>query len=384
MANLALYIHWPYCKAKCPYCDFNSHVAQKIDYPAWEQAYATTLSYWANELPGRKITSIFFGGGTPSLMPSTLVKSILTRVRDQFDVSQDCEITLEANPTSSEAQTFEAFSQAGVNRLSLGIQSLRANRLAFLGREHSASEALQALSFARDNFARYSFDLIYAQPEQTISQWHEELDEALTYAQGHLSLYQLTIEENTAFHTRHARGDFIMPKDDLAADFYERTGKTLRSRGYESYELSNYAQSGHESLHNLAYWNYRDYLGIGPGAHSRVSYEDGRSAIYMVKAPDTWLKNVKAHASGVKTQTPISKESAFDEALLMGARLKEGVRLSRLQEIDLSRAESLTSSLKTHWLCEDRFVDVDEGYIRIREDKRILTNRIIQYLCELR
>ncbi|USO01554.1 MAG: coproporphyrinogen III oxidase [Alphaproteobacteria bacterium] len=380
---LALYIHWPFCKSKCPYCDFNSHVSAHIDVLRWENAYRKSIGYWGSILPRRTITSIFFGGGTPSLMPPDLVGKILAMVRETWHVLPECEITLEANPTSSENKSFEAFSASGVNRVSVGIQSLRAERLQFLGREHSSAEALQALSYARRHFHRYSFDLIYAQPNQSIENWEEELTEAMMHANGHVSLYQLTIEEKTAFFTKHQRGDFIMPSDDVAAKLYACTGRIMAAHGYKSYEISNYAKPGHESRHNLTYWKYKDYLGIGPGAHSRIQRDSNKYEVYMCKAPDVWLRAVEGHGSGVKTESVITSETAFNECILMGLRLQEGLSVTYLASLSQQLCERLFAHLKNHWLLEDGYLEHRNQFLRIPEKYRIVTNRITRYVCEL-
>lgn len=330
---LALYVHWPFCKKKCPYCDFNSHVRAQIDYTAWQNALLRELHYWRQRVAGDAISSIFFGGGTPSLMPPETVAALIAQVRTLWPQSGDIEITLEANPTSVEAANFAALREAGVNRVSLGVQSLRPASLTFLGREHSVDEALQAVALARRIFPRYSFDLIYALPGQTLAAWEAELREALAYAGGHLSLYQLTIEPNTAFHHQyHVAKDFALPEDDHAADLYALTRSIMAEAGMPAYEISNHAAPGQESRHNLSYWRSDSYLGIGPGAHGRVDLEAARHATHTLKSPERWLEQVQKHGHGIEEETPLTPSEHDEERVLMGLRLvREGLDLNPLQ-----------------------------------------------------
>ncbi|OFW95926.1 MAG: coproporphyrinogen III oxidase, partial [Alphaproteobacteria bacterium RIFCSPHIGHO2_12_FULL_45_9] len=270
-----IYIHWPFCKSKCPYCDFNSHVSEAIDHKRWMQSYLKEIDYWANLTEGRVVDTVFFGGGTPSLMQSETVAEILAHIQKKWRVSNDWEVTLEANPTSFETEKFRDFYAAGVNRVSIGVQSLYEADLKFLGREHSPDQARFAIAEAQKIFPRVSFDLIYARPKQTLDAWRTELSEALQMASGHLSMYQLTIERGTPFHTRHARGEFKIPEQDLAADLYDVTQDMMGQAGYPAYEISNHAIVGQESRHNLIYWRYDDYVGVGPGAHGRLTDQDG-------------------------------------------------------------------------------------------------------------
>jgi len=289
VGDVALYIHWPFCASKCPYCDFNSHVADSIDHDRWVARYLEEIDRYADEMSGRKIVSIYFGGGTPSLMRPSSVEAILDRVQARWKIANDIEITLEANPTSVEMEKFADFRVAGVNRVSLGVQALNDDDLAFLGREHSVDEALQALEIAKAQFERVNFDLIYARPEQGLKDWEQELDRAAELAVGHLSLYQLTIERNTPFYMSHAKGDFKIPEQELAADFYVLTQEVLEAAGLVSYEVSNHAVVGQESRHNLMYWHYGDYIGIGPGAHGRVTSGGEKYATRAHAAPQIWL-----------------------------------------------------------------------------------------------
>jgi len=325
----ALYIHWPFCKKKCPYCDFNSHVREGVDHRMWCEALLNEMRYWHARAPQHTITSIFFGGGTPSLMEPATVAALIHEARGLWGMDADCEITLEANPTSVEAAKFTAVASAGVNRVSLGVQSLHAESLKFLGREHSASEALEAIAIAAKTFPRYSFDLIYALPNQTLAGWEAELHEALTFARGHLSLYQLTIEENTAFHhAYHVDKQFKLPADSLAADMYTLTQTIMADAGLPAYEVSNHATAGEESRHNLAYWRGDCYFGIGPGAHGRVDFADGtRRATRNLKSPERWLAG-----NGLEEETTLSVAERAEEKILMGLRLNDGFALSRLRD----------------------------------------------------
>ena len=329
---LALYIHWPFCRSKCPYCDFNSHVREGIDQDRWRRALLTELDHFADETNGRTVGSIFFGGGTPSLMPPATAAALIDRAAERWTLAEDIEITLEANPTSVEADTFDGFAAAGVNRVSLGVQSLDDSALAFLGRGHSAAEALAAVAEAARRFDRFSFDLIYARPGQTVAQWTEELNRALDHAVGHLSVYQLTIEPGTAFHTLHARGALDMPDGDTQADLYDATQQVLGDAGLPAYEISNHARPGEESRHNLVYWRYGDYVGIGPGAHGRLTRADGSKwATRTHRAPEIWLQRVEGHGHAEKPRDAVAPADRLAEMLMMGLRLREGVSLRRIE-----------------------------------------------------
>lgn len=325
---LALYLHWPFCASKCPYCDFNSHVRNQIDIDAWRQAYRMELRRHRALLGMRQVNSIFFGGGTPSLMPPSLVEDILQEVTELWQVPSTVEITLEANPNSVEVDNFRALSSAGVNRVSLGIQSLRQDALKFLGRLHSVDEAIRAIDTAQQYFQRVSFDLIYARPNQALADWQAELSQALEVGTEHLSLYQLTIEPGTAFATRYARGDFALPNDDLSADLYDLTAELTAQQGLLGYEVSNYARLGCESRHNLAYWNYQDYAGIGPGAHGRLTINDIRYATKQYRAPETWLQQV-TKGNGSDELIQLSSQEQASEMLLMGLRLNQAFDTGR-------------------------------------------------------
>src|ERR1700733_12568499 len=326
---LSLYIHWPFCLSKCPYCDFNSHVRENIPQSRFRAALRRELAWEAARLGRRRLTSIFFGGGTPSLMEPDTVADLIADATRLFDPADDLEITLEANPTSVEASRFAAYRTAGVNRASIGIQSLDPDALHMLGRQHSAAQAITALETARATFPRISFDLIYARPGQTLEAWRSELRQALAIAADHLSLYQLTIEPGTQFATLHQRGAIILPDDDTAVALYEETSEAAARKGLLPYEVSNYARPGSESRHNLTYWRYNDYAGIGPGAHGRLTLPEGLVATRRHRAPEPWADRVERAGHGMTEQTELSADEAAREMLLMGLRLMEGVAADR-------------------------------------------------------
>lgn len=332
--GFGLYLHWPFCQSKCPYCDFNSHVAAHIDQDRWQRAYLSEIDRLGAETPGRVLTSVFFGGGTPSLMEPGLVAAILERVRATWPMANDCEVTLEANPGSVEAGRFRGYHDAGVNRVSLGLQALNDIDLRRLGRLHSAAEGRAALETARAVFDRVSFDLIYARQDQSLADWRAELGVALNLATDHLSIYQLTIEDGTAFGDRLKRGGLRgLPNEDLSADFYELTQDLCEAVGLPAYEVSNHAKPGAESRHNLIYWRAGDYIGIGPGAHGRVTLAGQRWATETPKAPGAWLQKVEARGNGESTREAITIADQGLEYLMMSLRLTEGAMTSRYLEI---------------------------------------------------
>ena len=371
--SLALYIHWPFCLAKCPYCDFNSHVRDRIPQARFAAALRSELAWEAARLGRRTLGSIFFGGGTPSLMAPETVADLIADATRLFDPVPGLEITLEANPTSVEAGRLTAFRDAGVNRASLGVQSLRADALAMLGREHTAGQAVAALEMARRIFPRLSFDLIYARPGQDLARWQAELHEALALAADHLSLYQLTIEPGTAFEALHRRGELALPEDDHAADLYLATAAAAAAHGLAQYEVSNYAAPGAESRHNLAYWRYGDYAGIGPGAHGRLTLGDALVATRRHRAPEPWADRVERQGHGSTAEEVIAPVDRAREMLLMGLRLAEGVDARRFQArtgISLPRAldpSVVAAALAEGYLSEteDRLVATPEGRLRL-------------------
>ena len=329
MEPLALYIHWPFCLAKCPYCDFNSHVRERIPQERFRAALRAELAWEAARLGPRRLTSVFFGGGTPSLMEPETVAALLEDAHRLFTPAGDIEITLEANPTSVEAGRLAGFRAAGINRISLGVQSLEAEALKNLGRQHSTGQAIAALEIARRIFPRISFDLIYARPGQTLPAWRAELRQALNLAADHLSLYQLTIEPGTAYEAAFRRGEIVLPDDDIAAELYETTAEIAAEFGLAPYEVSNYAVPGAESRHNLAYWRYQDYAGIGPGAHGRITLNGRLLATRRHRAPEPWAERVEAHGHGTTHEDPVPPTDRAREMLLMGLRLTEGVDSAR-------------------------------------------------------
>jgi len=332
--GFGVYLHWPFCAAKCPYCDFNSHVRhQPVDQPRFAAAFAQEMATMRARSGRRTVTSIFLGGGTPSLMEPKTVGALLDQVSRHWTVPSGIEITLEANPSSVEAGRFRGYRAAGVNRVSLGVQALNDADLRFLGRLHNVEEALKAIGLARDIFPRLSFDLIYARPGQSLAGWEAELEEAIGYAADHLSLYQLTIEEGTRFHALHAAGKIAIPDSDRAADLYDLTQRVAAARGLPAYEISNHARPGAESRHNLTYWRYGEYVGVGPGAHGRF-VETGRRVVTITeKMPERWLSLVEARGHGIVDGEVLSREEEADEFLLMGLRLSEGVELDRYERL---------------------------------------------------
>ncbi|MGN6304345.1 MAG: radical SAM family heme chaperone HemW [Mesorhizobium sp.] len=331
--GFGVYIHWPFCAAKCPYCDFNSHVRhQPVDQERFARAFATELKTMRARTGARDVTSIFLGGGTPSLMKPETVGAVLDAVAANWTVPSGIEVTLEANPSSVEAERFRGYRAAGVNRVSLGVQALNDRDLRFLGRLHNVEEALKAIRLARETFPRLSFDLIYARPGQTLDAWQAELEEAIGHAADHLSLYQLTIEEGTPFYALHKAKKFAIPDPDLAADLYQLTQEVTARHGLPAYEISNHARPGAESRHNLTYWRYGEYVGAGPGAHGRF-VEDGRRVVtFTEKMPETWLSLVEAKGDGVVGGEVLTRAEEADEFLLMGLRLAEGIDLARYED----------------------------------------------------
>jgi putative oxygen-independent coproporphyrinogen III oxidase len=329
-----IYVHWPFCKAKCPYCDFNSHVRHHdVDAMSFARALTAELRWFAGITPGRTVSSIFFGGGTPSLMPPAAVAEVLDQIAQLWSVSDTVEITLEANPTSVEAENFRGYRSAGVNRVSVGLQALNETDLKTLGRQHTPDEALNAFRLAAKIFPRVSFDLIYARPQQTAEQWKQELTRALAEQQGHMSLYQLTIEPGTTYFDLQAKGSLIMPDEDRATDLFELTQSLTEEHGLSAYEVSNHAREGQESRHNLLYWRYGEYVGVGPGAHARIAEGENRRAIVMEKYPETWRKLVNEKGHGVVEDSIVLPPDQASEYLIMGLRVSDGIDLTRYEKL---------------------------------------------------
>jgi putative oxygen-independent coproporphyrinogen III oxidase len=332
--GFGLYVHWPFCASKCPYCDFNSHVRiAGVDEPRFAAAFAREITHMAALAPGRTVTSIFLGGGTPSLMKPETVGGILDRIAAAWPIARDAEITLEANPSSVEAGRFAGYRAAGVNRVSLGVQAMNDGDLKSLGRLHSAAEARRAIDIAAATFERFSFDLIYARPAQTPDAWRAELSEALALVRDHLSLYQLTIEEGTPFAGLHRAGKLTVPDPDLADTLYEITQEQAEAAGIPAYEISNHARPGAESRHNLNYWRYGEYAGVGPGAHGRLVVDGVRRSLATERQPEAWLDAVERGGHGLIESATLMPAEEADELLLMGLRLAEGIDMRRLAAI---------------------------------------------------
>lgn len=332
--GFGIYVHWPFCAAKCPYCDFNSHVRHHgVDEARFAAAFVQEMRWMRERTGPRTVTSIFLGGGTPSLMAPETVGAVLEAIAATWTVPDGIEITLEANPSSVEAARFRGYRATGVNRVSLGVQALNDKDLRFLGRLHNVEQALGAIRLARETFPRLSFDLIYARPGQTLDAWQAELEQAIDHAADHLSLYQLTIEEGTRFHLLHEAGKFTMPDGELAADLYALTQNVTAAKGLPAYEISNHARPGAESRHNLVYWRYGEYVGIGPGAHGRFVENDKRIVTFTERSPEKWAELVEAHGHGVIGGEDLTRANEADEMLLMGLRLVEGIDLNRYEAL---------------------------------------------------
>jgi putative oxygen-independent coproporphyrinogen III oxidase len=375
-----IYIHWPFCKSKCPYCDFNSHVSETINYQRWTQNYLREIDTYAEMTKGRVVDTVFFGGGTPSLMRADMVADILSHIQTRWQVANDWEVTLEANPTSFETDKFRDFHAAGVNRVSIGVQSLREDDLKFLGREHSPEQAKYAIEQAQSIFSRVSFDLIYARPKQNIEDWRDELTEAIKMASGHMSLYQLTIEQGTPFFTRHARGEFKIPEQDLAADLFDLTQDMMGEAGMPAYEISNHAASGQESRHNLIYWRYDDYIGIGPGAHGRVTQGEQKFATRAHRAPELWLSKVEQEGHGAHPFEPVTVLSRFQECLMMGLRLREGLPIARLVEAYGAPIDDMITPSKITTLVKEDILEDNSSILRTTPQGFKCLNAVLGYL----
>jgi putative oxygen-independent coproporphyrinogen III oxidase len=375
--GFGLYLHWPYCLAKCPYCDFNSHVSASVDQSRWQRAFLTELDRAAGETGERVLNTVFFGGGTPSLMDPELVNAILTRIRQNWRISNSFEVSLEANPTSVESGRFRAYRDAGVNRLSMGIQALNDHDLRRLGRMHSAKEACAAFDIARGIFDRVSFDLIYARQDQTLSDWSKELSKALSMAVNHLSLYQLTLESGTAFYARHKAGGLAgLPSDTLSSDLYTLTQDLCDKAGKPAYEVSNHAAPGAESRHNLIYWRYGDYLGIGPGAHGRLTLSGQRWSTVTPCLPKTWLENVENTGKGYRYDEALCPEDQATEMLMMGLRINQGVSLDRYAALAKKPIDATT----IEHLEQIGMLNQKNGYIFTTRRGRMVLNSVLAEL----
>lgn len=374
-----VYVHWPFCAAKCPYCDFNSHVRHNgVDQKTFVEAYTREISHMASLAPGRQVTSIFFGGGTPSLMNAETVDSILREIGKNWSIARDAEISMEANPSSVEADRFKAYRTAGVNRLSLGVQSLDDTQLKFLGRLHNASEAIAAIEIARNTFERVSFDLIYARPHQTAGQWEAELRQAIELSADHLSLYQLTIEQGTPFFDLRAKGRLKPLEEETSARLYELTQEITAGAGLQTYEISNHAVAGAECLHNLVYWRGQEYAGIGPGAHGRLQTNEGRVATATLKNPEDWWQQAMVQGHGIAENLVLQPAEHADELLLMGLRLSEGFAPGRYEALT---GEGFNQD-KISFLTELGFLStLDNGNIRATPKGFLLLDAVVADLA---
>jgi len=379
-AGFGVYLHWPFCKAKCPYCDFNSHVRAAVDQDRWREALLADLEHAAARSGPRRVTSVFFGGGTPSLMPAETVAAALEKIDALWGLPPGTEVTLEANPTSAEAARFAAFARAGVNRLSLGVQALDDAALTFLGRQHSAGEALAALELARNAFDRLSFDLIYARPGQSARAWQAELAAALALGPEHISLYQLTIEEGTAFHGAWRRGELVLPEEEAAAALFEETARRLAEAGLPAYEISNHARPGGECRHNLTYWRYGDYAGIGPGAHGRLSWDGEKHATRQHRAPEAWLDLVARQGHGWRQVEAISAGQRLAEMVMMGLRLTEGIAREAFQTELGAGPEALLPQDRLERLIAEGYLELDAAGLAATAAGRQRLDALLGYL----
>ncbi len=376
--GFGLYFHWPFCRKKCPYCDFNSHVRETVDQRRWTAALLRELEHFARQSSQKTLTSIFFGGGTPSLMAPETVGALIDGARSHFAFASDIEITLEANPTSVEAASFKGYAGAGVTRLSLGVQSMRDEALRFLGREHSVGEALQAIELARETFANISFDLIYALPGQIIEDWRTDLERALSLAGDHLSLYQLTIEPNTGFAGAVRRGDFALPPEENAEALFEMTQAVCAAAGLPAYEISNHARPGFECRHNLTYWRYGEYIGVGPGAHGRIIRGGVRTASQQRKRPESWLSAVESAGHGTEAETPLDRPlEGAEELLLMGLRLAEGVWFENFSAAIGAPITDFLDQPRLGRLIDAGLMEMDERRLRATDRGRLVLNSLL-------
>jgi oxygen-independent coproporphyrinogen-3 oxidase len=380
-----IYVHWPFCKSKCPYCDFNSHVREAVDQRRWRAALLSELRHYAAQTPDRAVTSVFFGGGTPSLMPPETVAAVIEAVRMLWPVAPEVEITLEANPTSVEAARFHALRTAGVGRVSLGVQAFDAAALRFLGREHDVDEALAAVELARDTFPRHSFDLIYARPGQSVADWRREIERALPLVGDHLSVYQLTIERGTRFWQDHARGAFVLPDEDTQAMLFEGTRAWLANAGLPAYEISNHARPGGECRHNLTYWRYEDYVGVGPGAHGRLSLhrDDGtlcKRATRQSGGPEVWLEQVEARGHATAEDTTVDGDDLASEALMMGLRLTGGIERALFRRVTGVDPVDACDAAACRRLVDGGFIIIDASTMRATDEGRQRLNAVLAAL----
>lgn len=370
--NISIYVHWPYCKSLCPYCDFNSHIAKSIDHDIWIESYKKEIDYFASNINGKKIISVFFGGGTPSLMDPKTIGGILNHLSKYADI-ENSEITLEANPTSSEAKKFKEFKSAGVNRLSIGVQSLIDLDLKILGREHNSKEAKKVIKDAANIFDNYSFDLIYARPNQNIADWKKELKEAISLSSKHISLYQLTIEKGTPFFKLYKDKKLNLPSNDKAAEFFDITHEILESNGYSRYEISNYSKPKFECKHNLTYWHYNDFIGIGPGAHSRINH----SEIMMHHMPEKWLKEVLDKGNGIQKNKNLDLDTRIQEMIMMQLRARDGIEISKLEEYSNKSFSNIFDVQQIKRFTDENLINYNKKYLSLNSDGMNIYNYIL-------
>lgn len=376
--SISIYVHWPFCLAKCPYCDFNSHVRESINEAEMATALLDEIDHYSKLVGRRDVKSVFFGGGTPSLMSAATVEAVLNKISKNFDLNENAEITLEANPTSVEAGKFAEFSNAGINRVSLGIQALNDADLQALGREHSVKEALSAIELSQKYFKRSNFDLIYARMGQSVAQWEAELIEAFKMANGHLSLYQLTIEQGTPFYGKWRKGELITPSEDISAEMYDLTNSLCQDFGYPAYEISNYARPGEESRHNLTYWHYQDYIGIGAGAHGRITVDGKTYATMQNKKPETWLKAVKNKGHASKIMDELNEQAMAEEMIMMGLRLVAGIKVQDFEQKIGKPINRFLEEDQVRSLIAQGFLDPDfQNQLRLTAKGRPLLNQIL-------
>lgn len=377
---LAVYVHWPFCKFKCPYCDFNSHVRESVSHDDWRAAYVREMRHYRALTGPRQIQSVFFGGGTPSLMEPATAALVIDTIDELWGLPQGTEVTLEANPTSVEADKLRGFKSAGVNRVSMGVQALNDADLKTLGRQHSAAEALAAVKTAADIFDRYSFDLIYARPKQSVQDWRAELAAALPYTRGHMSLYQLTIEEGTQYYTLFQRGDLTIPDEETAAHMYELTQEMMEQAGMPAYEVSNHARFGDESRHNLVYWRYGDYVGIGPGAHGRLTLNGVKQATRAHRAPEAWLARVNENGHGAHDFETVGFSERGREALMMGLRLAEGLPAARIEAETRQKLSDFINLRQVKILEDEGLLTYSGGILAATAQGRQKLNAVLSFL----
>ena len=380
---LALYVHWPFCVSKCPYCDFNSHVRERIDQRAFRDAYARALTAWAERLPRRRLVSIFFGGGTPSLMAPDTAAAVIAEAKRLWRADGDLEVTLEANPNSAEAARFAAFADAGVNRISIGVQALDDDALRLLGRAHGAGEAIAAVEAAQRAVPRVSLDLIYARPDQSVGAWTAELARAIALGTTHLSAYQLTIEKGTPFFAMAVRGTLVVPDEDTQAGLYEATQETLERAGLPAYEISNHARPGAECRHNLVYWRYGDYVGVGPGAHGRLSCRDGGAGLATAahRKPEAWIAaTLGDDPLALAETTPLARDERIREMMMMGLRLASGIGRVDFDRIAGQSIEAAFERRTLDRLIEGGFLTLDDERMRATAEGRARLNAVLAAL----